>query len=243
MCSRTGAPYIAVFEDDIIIADGWLSKTLDALRKLKLRSSRPYASPWLYLRLFYTETQFMWEQEDFWYRNMPLAFGITMITSFAILNYGRWKLPEFGKHIDFLSTCVISLVVVPAFTGLLFMIGKYSLMPMKGVVEMNRHGCCTQALIFPRKQIPSLIANLEERNHGPTDWFIEEYADARNISRFAVAPPVSQHVGLHSSRGMSVVDTQSVWAFYFETNDPEDLQDEHKRMAHSHEDWTDLLAE
>lgn len=33
--AQTDAPYIAVFEDDIIFADGWLMKTLDSLAELR----------------------------------------------------------------------------------------------------------------------------------------------------------------------------------------------------------------
>ncbi|KAF7630576.1 hypothetical protein AFLA_011198 [Aspergillus flavus NRRL3357] len=53
ICTTTNASYIAIFEEDNIIADGWMVKTLKALSDISYRSTQ---NPWIYLRLFYTET-------------------------------------------------------------------------------------------------------------------------------------------------------------------------------------------
>lgn len=65
---------------------------------------------------------------------------------------------------------------------------------------MNKYGCCTQALVFPRAQVPNLIAYLTHRNSGQTDTIIEECADEFELGRYALAPQVVQHIGLVSSR-------------------------------------------
>lgn len=57
-----------------------------------------------------------------------------------------------------------------------------------------------QALLFPRIQAPKLLGYFEERGHGRTDSIVEEYADRDGLHRYALAPQVVQHVGLHSSR-------------------------------------------
>lgn len=37
--NQTTAPFIAIFEDDIVFADGWLSKTVQALTQLRTQSN------------------------------------------------------------------------------------------------------------------------------------------------------------------------------------------------------------
>ena len=110
------------------------------------------------------------------------------------------------------------------------MIGKYSLMPLKGVVEMDSRGCCTQALVFPRQQVEGLIDFLGERGHGQTDSLIEEYADSTGLTRYALAPQQLQHVGLKSSRENTEVNARSTIAFWFEENDPAALRKEHEEL-------------
>ncbi|KAL6240152.1 hypothetical protein BDW75DRAFT_197106 [Aspergillus navahoensis] len=100
------------------------------------------------------------------------------------------------------------------------MVGKYNVMPLQGAVEMNKYGCCTQGLIYPRCRIPYLIAFLQERKSGQMDSLIEEYADQRGLKRFAYAPPQLQHVEIRSSRDNLEINTRSTWAFWFEENDP-----------------------
>lgn len=95
---------------------------------------------------------------------------------------------------------------------------------------MNEHGCCTQALVFPRTQVPSLIEFLRARKRGQTDLMIEDYAASTGLQRFALAPQLVQHVGLSSSRGMEEVHTRSVWAFWFEASDGERLRREHEEL-------------
>lgn len=229
-CYHSGSPYIALFEDDIIFADGWLAKTFRALAEIKERSISPGQDEgWLYLRLFYTETALSWTTEDFWYRNMPLAFIITSSVAFGALSFTRRAYPSSRRYLDNLTVAVICLVTVPAFTALVFMIGKYNVHPMNGVVEMNRYGCCTQGMVFPRNQIPDLLHFLRERS-GQTDALIEEYADTTHLRRFALSPPQLQHVGIRSSRDNLEINTKSTWAFWFETNDPLRLRKEHDRL-------------
>lgn len=133
-------------------------------------------------------------------------------------------------YIDNWTVAAICLVVIPAFTALVYMVGKYSLLPLQGVVEMNGHGCCTQGLVFPREQVEPLIAYLQKRKSGQTDSIIEDYAEETGLTRLALAPQQLQHVGLRSSRDNLEINTQSTWAFWFEENDPKQLKSEHQQM-------------
>ncbi|TAQ87813.1 hypothetical protein B7494_g3839 [Chlorociboria aeruginascens] len=71
-CYSTGAPYIAIFEDDIIAVDGWMAKTRKALQEIDHAVHELGKHwDWIYLRLFYSETFMLWNNGDYWYRNMP----------------------------------------------------------------------------------------------------------------------------------------------------------------------------
>lgn len=228
-CLQTGAPYIFILEDDVILADGWMIKTLNGLQDISQDSKFANGS-WLYLRLFYTETSLSWSSSDFWYRNMPLAFFIVMATGLASLLLIRRRWSKARSYIDNWTIAATCLVVIPAFTALVFMIGKYSLLPLQGVVEMNGPGCCTQGLVFPRTEVPSLIRYLQKRKSGQTDSIIEDYAEETGLARLALAPQQLQHVGLRSSRDNLEINTQSTWAFWFEENDSKKLKAEHERL-------------
>lgn len=226
-CQNTNAPYIAVFEDDIILAEGWMANTVKGLMDI---NHSPIKDPWVYLRLFYTETSLSWTSSDFAYRNMPLIFFSGMIFVFTALMVARRFRLVGHSYLDYPVMGVICLVAVPAFIALTYMIGKYSLMPMHGVVEMNSYGCCTQGLVFPTEQVGGLIDYLQERKAGQTDTMIEDYAEQTHLTRYALAPQQLQHVGLKSSRGNLAINTQSTWAFWFEENDPKTLRKEHEKL-------------
>jgi hypothetical protein len=82
------------------------------------------AQNWLYLRLFYTETALSWTSNDFAYRHMSLVFLVTMIAACVALLLIRRTLPSTRRHLDIVTITVICTITVPAFTGLIFMIGK-----------------------------------------------------------------------------------------------------------------------
>lgn len=211
-------------------------KTIKALLDLANNNNKN-KKPWIYLRLFYTETSLGWEPSDFAYRNMPLVFGLVIFLSFLCLTGIRriHLLHTRNLYPDPLTILVLCLITVPAFTALVYMTGKYNIMPLTGVVEMNSHGCCTQALLFPREQVDGLIQYLEGRGHGQTDGMIEEYADQTGLTRYALAPQLLQHVGLKSSRDNTEINTRSTWAFWFEGSDPVTLREEHWRLLGNEE--------
>ena len=174
-CYGTGAPYIAMFEDDIIVADGWMVKTRQAFREIERNKGW---TNWLYLRQFYTEISMQWEDTDFWYQHISLTVGIGALIGFALLVLIRYQFPSTKRHLNNGALGVVSLITIPSFIALVFMIGKYSLFPPKGVIRMNKYGCCTQALVFPRNEVPGLVAYLRGIGAGQTDTMIEECADA-----------------------------------------------------------------
>lgn len=236
--NETDAPYIAIFEDDIIFADGWLVKTLHALEDAQIQAS----SSWIYLRLFYTETSLGWQaSEDFWFGHQLLTFSLVMSGVLLLLLIGKWCLRPLDRRLDIFAIIVLVFIATPAFTALVFMMGKYNLNPLSGVERMDKYGCCTQALVFPRSQTEGLLNYLRRRGSGQTDSLIEEYADEEGYERYALAPQVVQHVGLISSRNNLAINAKSTWAFWFETQNPLKLREEHDRLV-SEGSWRDVSA-
>jgi hypothetical protein len=221
-----------MFEDDIILAVGWMAKVRQGLNQIdKGAATNPSLRDWLYLRLFYTETALSWEtRADYWYGHMAYTLMLASFVCASVLLAFRFLVPRTQRYIDDPTVFVLSAIMIPAFTVLAFMIGKYSLFPLRGVVTMNVHGCCTQALLFPREQIPALVDHLRTIGAGQTDTMIEEYADQTGKQRLALGKQVAQHVGLESSRGNNFVNGQSTWAFWFEEYDGARLEREHQEL-------------
>ncbi|RDW82956.1 transmembrane protein [Coleophoma crateriformis] len=229
-CYQVGSPYIVMLEDDIILADGWMAKARQALLEVEAQSHEEKRN-WIYLRLFYTETSMSWQDTDFWYGHMPFTFLLAVLATFCSLILVRINFPSSRRHLDNWTVLALSAVSTPAFVALLFMVGKYSLFPPLGVFELNKYGCCTQALVFPRPEVPALTKYLRGIGTGQTDTMIENYADQQKLGRFALAPQQAQHVGLQSSRDNTLINSQSTWAFSFETYDPQQLKAEHKALV------------
>lgn len=296
-CYReTRAPFIAVFEDDIIFAADWLARTLLGLQQLATTPLAAGQPRWLYLRLFYSETYLLWDADaDWWYGHMFVTLALVSLTSGVVLLALRQLLRPCGSgeqasrrpprtttkptsciphglglhlRLDLATIAALSVIVAPGFTALAFMAGKYNL-PMyalrpgsgsaavgdvlrgggqelggqigggqmgAGVVPMEKGGCCSQALVFDRAQVPGLTTYLRERGRGQTDLMIEDYCDVAPLRRFALGEQAVQHLGVVSSRGGGGVKGHSVWAFYFEESRAEEVE-ERKRKVLENVDW------
>lgn len=226
---NTTAPYIAIFEDDIVLADSWLAKTVTALDEIRQKSV-----PWLYLRLWWTDVMLGWDKEiDSWYTNPILAYLVALGVTYA-LAFGLQKhLKRTRSSIDVSALNIFMCITIPAFITLIFMVGRNSIYPMSGLQRMDVKGCCTQALIYPRSQVPGVADMLRTVPTDQTDFLIEDYANGLGLARYALAPQLVQHVGLSSSRGTRRKNSRTNWSFYFEGFSARKLREEHDRLVES----------
>jgi hypothetical protein len=90
---------------------------------------------------------------------------------------------------------------------------------------MNKYGCCSQGLVFSRASAKDLTLWFQESRLGFVDVLIEEYGDRNPGSdRFALIPPVIQHVGSRSSKDVDtrrrakgvLFAAETIWSFEFE---------------------------
>ena len=72
-------------------------------------------------------------------------------------------------------------------------------MPTRGVFPI-RWGCYTQAMVYPRDQVPLLVEWIYKRDKVNIDIMVERYTDKKRLERLAITPQLIQHVRLSSTR-------------------------------------------
>ena len=91
--------------------------------------------------------------------------------------------------------------------------------PPEGLHKMQHFGCCTQGLIFPLEMVPRAIHAIQTADNPRyyVDLTLERRADAQGLIRYALTPPLLQHIGGRSSKGSSFDEgAASIWSFAFE---------------------------
>lgn len=240
-CIDAKTPYIAMLEDDVLASDGWFWRTLLGLQQaddIVAHSSK--IKDYLYMRLFYTEEFLGWNSEA-WrvYLFWSIVFAVGTIG--AALT-ARTFSATAKKTISALMLS-LAVVIALAFAILLFFAaGKTTVLALpRGLNEMNQYGCCSQGLVFPRDKAQDIANFFEDRKIGYVDMLIEEYADEHAEFRWALTPPVLQHIGRKSSKGddfgeaskNSMPVAAKLWNFQYELNDPEELRTEHAIVVDS----------
>ena len=196
-CYSTKAPYIAIFEDDIILADGWLVRSLLQLQKLPPPDEDN--SSWLFMRLFNQERSTGWAHHHIGGNNehwIILAIGLAItLPALAARNYSR---SARARLLDRDTLLVVVLLLNPALVVLFFQSGKASLLPPRPGVFAEDFGCCSQAMVFPRVQVPSLWEFLRGEGSGQVDLLLNKRAWQTGLTRYAMYPVQAQHVGGYS---------------------------------------------
>lgn len=238
-CRQTGAPWIAMIEDDILAQDGWYHNTLRALEEVKEKHDK--SKTWVYLRLFYTEKFLGWNSEEW---PTHLAWSVFFVTLPALVALViRNRVPSARKNLTNSFIATISFIFVPACIVLYFLAGRISMQPLPpGVSLMNNYGCCAQGLVFSQDIMPKMVARLESVPPGPADVAVETWAIEEDFERWALTPSVIQHIGRKTmkqvygepdkpSERYSIGAARGLWNFQFELHDSEALRFEHMKVT------------
>lgn len=223
---RTDAPYVAIFEDDIVATPDWYRRSLAGIAKAELGFPRDHRDTggFLYLRLFYTEEFLGWNSED--WPEHTLWSLLTIGASWLVLHCVCLWRPQSRLFVTPGLISAVCIVALPLIIALFFGTGRVTLFPLPaGVSVMNRYGCCSQGLVFPRLKAEDLVSWFREVRVGFVDVLIERYADQHvGEERLALVPSVLQHVGSKSSKehgigggpafGLSAAE--KIWNFGFE---------------------------
>jgi hypothetical protein len=227
-----GTPYVLVLEDDVLAMDGWLHRTLAALKQLSSRPKEKAST--LYIRLFYNERIQGWNSEN-WPTYLFRSIALTAGTAFVITTLRRS--PGMARFFTGSTILIILFVILPSCIGFFFASGRLTVAPLsRGLQHMEKYGCCSQALVFPRESIPGLIQYYRDVQQGWVDSLMESYADEARLQRLALVPSVFQHIGGSSSKGGNKkpitrwgrTSPQNIWNFGFEVMDPGKLRKEHE---------------
>ena len=223
-CYDTGAPWIAMTEDDTLAVKGWYPKAMEALQTAEDNYPVTAQKDWLYMRLFFTEEFLGWNSEE-WAQYLAGSIGVTGMLAMILLLISQFILE---KYITNIVIAVFCLLLSPACILLYFAAGRLSMQPLSpGVFQMPKFGCCAQGLVFSHRMAPKVIARLAQIREGFVDEIIEAWANEANLVRWVVIPSLLQHIGGHSSKGddfgskskydMSVAE--KIWNFGFEMSD------------------------
>lgn len=211
-CYDTGAEYVAMIEDDTLAVKDWLPSALHSLDSVKKRAVE---GKWIYLRLFYVDELLGWNSEE-WPRYLVLSTLIWALLT-GIMMAAKKGFKNELKSIPTSAVWITSCMFIPAIIALHFMAGRQTMWPISpGVHEMNKYGCCSQGLVFPRAIIPDFLEHTDLTTDWLVDMMIEKVADDEGWTRWAVIPPLLQHVGAISSKGHGFDDSaKTLWNFRF----------------------------
>ncbi|KAI1809179.1 hypothetical protein GGS20DRAFT_573167 [Poronia punctata] len=246
----TDAPYIALFEDDILLADGWAARTLKNLRTLEAMMQDPKRhepargqvepggpNSWLYLRMFNQERSFGWGGGTGFMSNnvhiislaisIPLAAILLLVRKTALSRH-------IARHIDGWVILVVCGIQVPLFVWLFYASGKASLVGSRPGVYEEWFGCCNQALVYNRQYAQGLSDFLMDAAHGPgkpgrIDMIPRDFAWQHGLARISAYPMLVQHAGRISATGTTLSEATKVWSMAFEDFKPVTLARDHIR--------------
>lgn len=243
---QTDAPYIAIFEDDTLAARGWVAPTLLALRSAdgfisskSLLFSKTSSKDWLDVRLFNQERSTGWASRSIG-GNHEFYIVFALDTLFIGMYFlFRRRSAILQRYTDIWSLIVLCLVALPAIIILFFQSGKASLLPPRPGLHLENFGCCSQALIFNRRQVPGLIGHLRNSLDAQSkgvedvqyDMRTRDYAFAQGLERLALYPMQVQHIGTHSAAGSASAEARAVWSVAFEDLSPGVLARKHDRAV------------
>jgi hypothetical protein len=200
-CYRdTDAPWIMMLEDDVLAHRNWYEHTLNAIDTIMSWERQGKIKNWLHLRLFYTEKFIGWNTEDW---PVYLLWSLVIVSVPAIVGiHSRRRFKSLQGTLTNNFLAVFCFICLPAAIILYFLAGRVTMQPIKpGIHVMNRHGCCSQALLFPRHQVPQLLDHLHALQVQwpcPVDTGIEDFADVEKLNRLVISPSQFQHIGAAS---------------------------------------------
>lgn len=228
---NTTAPYITILEGDVLVADGWLARTMLSLKTLEMRmEAKGREGAWLDLRLFNQERSTGFESRAWLGNNVPIiASGAAILVCCSLLLLRRcWR--NAGACIDNATIAVICLIVVPATVVLFYQSGKASVLPPSPGVYEEGFGCCSQGLVFNRAHVPELTDYLQQHvSSQGYDMMTRDFGREMGLARWAQYPMLMQHLGFHSILSWNRPVNEIVWSMAFENLDPQRQAKDHEQ--------------
>lgn len=233
-CLNLSTPYMLLLEDDVLAADGWYQRLNAAVKDWQNQVEYDRS---IYLRLFYNTRLQGWNSER-WplYLFWSVVVEVILLGTVFVL---RRESTVASRILTRRTTIAFMVACVPACIALFFAAGPLTVLPFpQGIHQMNNYGCCSQAFVFPREQVPPLLEYLRGKRVGFRDSLIEEYADSHGLARWALTPSIFQHIGTRSSKWKGLdsesvdsngrLSTERIWNYRFESWNAKVLRSQHE---------------
>jgi len=170
----SSSPYIAIFEGDILLANGWFARAILEMQDIVKRTSAT-GKLWLDMRLFNEIRGVGWASQDLFGNNVPITI---LAVSFAplIILLAIWC--HVGKSFLTNKTLfIVCRITIPVTIIIFFQAGKASVIPTLLGVSVQGWGCCTQGIIILRERVPGLVVELQRRaSELPPNLVIRDHA-------------------------------------------------------------------
>jgi hypothetical protein len=111
-----------------------------------------------YLRLFYTEIQLGWNSEEWpiylsWVAVIMFAVLIVIAASYILFGRGTLAVQRHRKIFFTGIFMTVTLTIIFFFSA-----GRVSMLPLSaGVHQMDKYGCCAQAIVYPRNRVTAYV--------------------------------------------------------------------------------------
>jgi len=197
----SSAPYIAIFEDDVVFADGWLSRTILGLQKIE-KKVKASGKDWVDLRLFNNESNIGFASHAIFGNNVPIIIVLTSSTVFGILRLFQLKTNTGRRFITIQLCFIVCVFTIPLFIIAFFQAGKSSILPPSPGVALQPWGLCSQGVVVPRHQVPHLVEEFRKRNFDQPDIAMKAFANTNGLQRFVLNPVQVQHLGMLTHKNL-----------------------------------------
>lgn len=230
---RSKCRHVAVIEDDVLFADSWFARTMSSLTSLpdSVPSLQGNEKGWLDLRLFNQERSTGWSSDKVGDHNevkICLAAGVLLGTLTPLI----WRVfPGSRQTVTPGALIIVCFFTIPVGVVLFYQSGKASLLPPAPGVWSEFYGCCTQAQIYNRWHLQSLIEYLKDSVGGDRqyDMAARDFAFRNHLHSLAQYPIMVQHIGRKSA--LKAADSSLVWSMAYEKLGRQTLARAHEALV------------
>lgn len=225
----SNAPYVLVMEDDAILAESWLPRTLLNLHKNEEEHLANSDQDWLFLRLFAVEKYTGWVSDRIGGNN---EFLIAAMIDAVLLILRHFFCRRFHKvEVNGPRMIFITIVAIPSFVVLFFHIGKFNLFCPTPGLRPQMLGYCSQALVFNRRQILPLLSHVIQLGESTAyDLATLGHANRESLQLWANYPMIAQHIGMKTATFTTESDAQAIWSMAYEDFSAEELAQAHRTL-------------
>jgi len=224
------APYVAIMEDDVVLADGALVRALKWSKTIEATMARRHkAGKWSHLQLFHGARPLVWSSAVGMSAQVSVVLMSLAVAALLFLRKRRLLSPA----VDNCFLLAICCLYIPAATFLFFFSGELPWASSRGSGILAGAPPTDDApgIIFPRATLPSMLSCLKSTYKTlPHGLAIGECAATLELDSFSTASPRLQQIRPHPDLTTEEDTFGATWDPLFEDLDPRVLHEEHTAL-------------